>query len=237
MIKPFVSGILLQALLYYGHLEDIHPGLLRWPFRQMVAYLPLVRMMAELFFGMQSQPTKQQSCGPGHVSGLFPDGSLIASGSKDSTIGLWNTATGTTRPQLYGHTRSVESVAFSPDGLLIASGSKDETIRLWDTATGKLRKTSRANGEVTDLEFCKDGSCLRTNLGYFEIPSLRQTVPLSLDKPEAKTFLVENMWLRLPNERAIWLPADYRAVCSAVKGNTLALGHESGKVTFIEFRP
>ncbi|KAJ5315151.1 hypothetical protein N7476_005458 [Penicillium atrosanguineum] len=187
--------------------------------------------------GVQSSPPNSSHAAPVMSVVFSPDGSLIASGSKDSTIGLWNTATGTTRPQLYGHTRSVESVAFSPDGLLIASGSKDETIRLWDTATGKLRKTSRANGEVTDLEFCKDGSCLRTNLGYFEIPSLRQTVPLSLDKPEAKTFLVENMWLRLPNERAIWLPADYRAVCSAVKGNTLALGHESGKVTFIEFRP
>jgi WD40 repeat protein len=187
--------------------------------------------------GVHIGPLKGSHGAPVSSVAFSPDGSLIASGSMNSTIGLWNTTTRTARPELIGHTLSVESVAFSPDGLLIASGSKDETIRLWDTARGKIQNTLRANGVITDLEFCDNGSCLRTNSGYFEVPSLRQTDPPSLDETEEKTFLVENQWLTLPNDQALWLPPDYRAVCSTVKGNTLALGHESGKVTFIKFCP
>ncbi|KAF8692453.1 hypothetical protein AX14_002495 [Amanita brunnescens Koide BX004] len=37
-----------------------------------------------------------------------------------------------------GHTRSVNSVAFSQDSKRIVSGSPDETIRVWDAETGEL---------------------------------------------------------------------------------------------------
>ena len=32
-----------------------------------------------------------------------------------------------------GHSRTIESVAFSPDGTRIVSGSDDETLQLWNT--------------------------------------------------------------------------------------------------------
>jgi WD40 repeat protein len=61
-----------------------------------------------------------------------PDGRLLASGSDDKTIKLWDVATGSLVRTLEGHTRDVSSVAFSPDGRLLASGSWDKTIKLWD---------------------------------------------------------------------------------------------------------
>ncbi|PNG99715.1 Vegetative incompatibility protein HET-E-1, partial [Tetrabaena socialis] len=70
-----------------------------------------------------------------------PDGRQLASGSEDSTLRLWDTATGQCTAKLEGHRDPVSSVAFSPDGRQLASGSDDETLRLWDTATGQCTAT------------------------------------------------------------------------------------------------
>ncbi len=67
-----------------------------------------------------------------------PDGKRIVSGSADTTVRLWDAATGQpVGPPLTGHMTAVTSVAFSPDGKRIVSGSHDRTVRLWDAATGQ----------------------------------------------------------------------------------------------------
>jgi WD40 repeat protein len=66
---------------------------------------------------------------------LSPDGQLLASGSFDNEIKLWDMATRRELRTLSGHKASLRSLAFSPDGQRLASGSFDETIRIWQLSS------------------------------------------------------------------------------------------------------
>jgi len=89
-----------------------------------------------------------------------PDGGLLASGSWDKTIRLWEVETGKCIRTLSGHTDWVHSVAFFPDGKLLASGSRAE-IKLWDVRTGRCIRTLKDHTSGTlSIAFFSDGKLL-----------------------------------------------------------------------------
>ena len=114
----------------------------------------------------------------GHTSSISsiafsPDGQILATGGwwVDTTVRLWHVATlfqgryeDPREPKaiLTGHTRGVNSVAFSPDGKTLVSGSSD-TICLWDIATATYITTlPEGAGSVV---FSSDGYQLASSSG------------------------------------------------------------------------
>ena len=59
---------------------------------------------------------------------------MLASGSSDNTVKLWDVGSGTCVKTLAGHTNPVQSVC--EVGGMLASGSWDGTVKLWPM-TGK----------------------------------------------------------------------------------------------------
>ncbi|HIK28453.1 MAG: hypothetical protein N3E45_00455 [Oscillatoriaceae bacterium SKW80] len=78
---------------------------------------------------------------------ISPDGQILASGSQERTVKLWNLKTGKLLRTLTGHSLTVHSVAISPDGKFLASGSADKTIRVWNLNAGELIQTLGEHSE------------------------------------------------------------------------------------------
>ncbi|KAF8542140.1 putative WD-repeat protein [Trichophaea hybrida] len=164
-----------------------------------------------------------------------PDGQLLASASFDRTVRLWDPSTGASRGTLEGHSDYVYAVAFSQDGQLLASASGDRTVRLWDPSTGASRGTLEAHsGYITAVAFSPDGQLLASAFDDRTVKPLTYRESGSQSTTSLCLLNVNGHWLRLGTENILWLPPDYRAQCQSVRHNTVAIGHTSGRVTFIE---
>lgn len=73
-----------------------------------------------------------------------PNGKVLASGSEDFTIKLWNGSTGQLVSTLTAHRGRVNSLVWSSDGKVLVSGAEDHTIKLWNATTGKFSEENPA---------------------------------------------------------------------------------------------
>ena len=90
-----------------------------------------------------------------------PDEKILASGSFNFWVKLWDVATQTNIVTLEGHQPTVGPVAFSLDGKILAAGSGDTTIKLWDVETRTNIATLEGHEhKIRSVVFSPDGKTL-----------------------------------------------------------------------------
>jgi WD40 repeat protein len=147
-----------------------------------------------------------------------PDSTMIASGSEDYTIKLWNIRTGYLTTTLAGHSGSILSLAFSPDGSILISGSQDGTVRVWDISSGEFLRVFKGHtSRVNCIAFSPTGQVVASASGWYGESTANS---VQLWNPNTGALIRE---LKRPQTRA-------SSVAFSSDGTTLATADESGSI-------
>ncbi|MFC6080436.1 caspase, EACC1-associated type [Sphaerisporangium aureirubrum] len=91
-----------------------------------------------------------------------PDGKILAAGSADKTVRLWDLAARASSTFALDHPAVVYGTAFSPaDGGILATGGDDGTVRLWDLDRRAVAAVLTGHGAtIWEVAFSPDGTIL-----------------------------------------------------------------------------
>ena len=108
--------------------------------------------------GAGNAPLLLQHRAPVNAVAFLADRGEVVTGAADSTIRVWNLATGALKQQMPAHDFGVSSIAVAADGRHAVSASADETLRYWDLQSGEEIAVLRGHeGAVLAAAISKDG--------------------------------------------------------------------------------
>ncbi|KAL7677209.1 hypothetical protein ACOME3_003449 [Neoechinorhynchus agilis] len=96
-----------------------------------IVYSNVINTTKKLFARRLNKHTGYVACISWH-----PDGTMIASGSKDNSVRIWNVMTGTCERSLDGHVGAITGLKWTQNYLY--SSSRDRTVRAWNVSNESL---------------------------------------------------------------------------------------------------
>jgi len=91
------------------------------------------------------------------------DGKLLACGSKQGVVTVFDTGTGKTLHTIEAHSMTVRSLSFSPDGTTLVTTADDKYVNLFDTVKGeKIDALSGHNSWVLGCSYSSSGKYIAT---------------------------------------------------------------------------
>jgi WD40 repeat protein len=146
---------------------------------------------------------------------ISPDGTILASGSSDKTIKLWELPAGRLLNTLEGHSSDIVSLAINPNGTLLVSAERNGKIKFWNLPGGSLVKT--ISGEFSNIY----------NLG---VSPDGQVLIVGGHQPSIKIFsMPDGNYMNF-----IEMPASNTYSCLAISKDSqqIAVGTDEGKILF-----
>jgi len=96
---------------------------------------------------------------------LHPDGLILATGTEDNLIRIWDLKSQKNVATFRGHKDVINSVRFSENGYYLATSSRDNFIKLWDLRGPKNSHSIRLESEVVSLDYDHSGKYLAAATG------------------------------------------------------------------------
>ena len=116
------------------------------------------------------------------------------------------------------------------------SGSIGANIKVWDLTIGTLHQALEVQYEwPNSVGFSLDGPYLQINLGASIVKSLDDSDRPIQTPPKIELCIRGGEWVSLQGRKVLWLPKNHRPLCTAIRNGMLAMGHESGHISLLEF--
>ena len=168
-----------------------------------------------------------------------PDGALLASGSVDNTLRLWQVSQATLLRTMRGHPFPILSVQFYPNGTTLATSSVDGIIRLWQVSNSRLLQVLSGHaGWVPKLAISPNGRTLASCGQDFTVRLWRTTDGYPIETIDEGMASITDLAFSPDNQSLAWAESDGTVRLRSLNGKWLQIfRHDSLGASSVAFSP